>query len=105
MGKDSKESFKKAVDKLWPATKKELEKAINSTKEMLNKGESYIKVMSEKSVDKTRKLSLVVKREKLYYTLGKSTAQIPKSKWPTDKKISKLIKDVKALDKEIKKIG
>ena len=101
MGKDN---FKKTVDNLWPKTRKELEKAIEETKKVIARGESYIKAVSARSVDKTRKISLSMKREKLYYILGKNIAKTPKSKWNSDKKIGELIKGIKTLDKEIKKI-
>ena len=96
--------FKKVVDNLWPKTKQELMGAIENAKKMITKGESYVKVMSERSVDKTRKISLSMKREKLYYTLGKNIAKTPKSKWNSDKRIGEIIKNIKILDKEIKKI-
>ena len=99
-----KDDLKKTIDNLWPKTKKELEKAVKNTKEVIAKGESYIKTMSSKSIDKTRKISLSVKREKLYYTLGKDIVKTPKSKWVTDKKITELVRNIKALSKEIKKI-
>ena len=99
-----KDNFKKVVDNLWPKTKRELEKAIEKTKKMITKGESYIKAVSARSVDKTRKISLSMQREKLCYTLGRNIAKTPKSKWGSDKKIGELIKDIKTLDKEIRKI-
>mgnify|MGYP000238677254 CR=1 FL=1 len=100
----NKDKLKETIDKVWPGTKKELEKVITNTKKMLNKGEEYLKVVSQKSLNNTRKVSLNFKKEKLYYTLGKNVAKIPKNKWSSDKKINELVKNIKALEKEIKKI-
>jgi molecular chaperone DnaK (HSP70) len=98
-----KEKFKEVVEKLWPKTKKELEKVLENTKKMLEKGEKYIKTVSEKSAENTRKLSISLKREKLYYNLGKLVSRTPKNKWSNNKKIINLLKEIKLLDKEINK--
>jgi len=100
----AKEKIKEVVDKIWPKTKKELEKGIENTKKLLNKGERYLKVISDKSIDGTKKLSLSLKREKLYYNLGKLLARLNKSKWSKDNKINDLITEIRGLDKEIRKI-
>ena len=99
----ARDKFKEVVDRLWPKTKKELERAINTTKKLLNKGEEYLKDVSEKGVDNARKLSLSLKKEKLYYSLGKSLAGLPKSKWSKSNKLSSLLKEIKDLEKDIKK--
>jgi predicted nucleic acid-binding Zn-ribbon protein len=101
--KMNKEKFKEVAEKLWPKTKKELEKAIANTKELLEKGERYIKTLSEKGVDNARKLSFSLKKEKLYYNLGKVASSVPKSKWSKNKRITDLLKEIKLLDKEINK--
>lgn len=99
-----KDKFKDVIDKLWPKTKKELEKAIENTKELINKGEKRLKVVSEKSINHTKKLSLGLKKEKLYYNLGKEAAYLSKSKWANNKKIGELISEIKGIDREIKKL-
>jgi len=92
------------IDKVWPRTKKELEKAMVQTKRLIVEGEKHFKVISQKSIKNTKKLSLSLKREHLYYSLGKSTAGTPKTKWSSAKKINSLIKNIKKLDQEIKQI-
>ncbi len=99
------EKFKDVVDKVWPKTKKELEKAIESAKKYLVKGEGYLKDVSEKGIEQTKKMSLSLKREKLYRDLGKVAADTAMTKWKTTKKITALVKEIKELNKQIKKIG
>ena len=101
---EEKESFKEVVDRVWPKTKKELDKALENTKKMLNKGEKYLKVLSERGVETTKKLSLSAKREKLCYDLGKTAAGIAPDKWAGSKKMALILKEIKSLDKQIKKI-
>ena len=96
--------FKDVVEKIWPKTKKELEKIRENAKSLINKGESYIKTLSEKSAERTKKISLSLKKEQLYYKLGKQLVQLPKSKWNSNKKINDLVKEIKAIDKIIRKI-
>ena len=100
----AKDKFREAVDKLWPKTKKELEKALKSTKKMIDKGEKYLKAGYEKGLENTKILSLNIKKEKLYYDLGRQVGHIPKTKWGSSSKVNKLIKEIKSLDKEIKKL-
>ena len=102
--KAKKDTFKEVVDKLWPKTKKELEKAVKSTRKLIDKGENYLKAVSEKGIDNTKVLALSLKKEKLYYALGKQIVQLPKGKWSRSAKINALMKEIKAVDKEIKKL-
>ncbi len=98
------DSFQEVVDKIWPKTKKELEKMAENAKKMLAVGEEHLKDWSEKGIEKTKKLSLSLKREQMYYMLGKLSATTPMTKWRTTKKISSVVKEIKELDKQIKKI-
>ncbi|MFH1857061.1 MAG: hypothetical protein ABH836_07575 [Candidatus Omnitrophota bacterium] len=98
------DKFKEMIDKFWPATKTELEKAMKKTKKALQQGEKYLKEVSEKGVQETKKMSLHVKKEKLCYDLGKIVAKTPKTKWQSDAKITDLIREIKELGKEIKSI-
>lgn len=96
--------FQEIKTKHWPNTKKELEKGIDNAKKMLSTGEKHVRQFSEKSAERTRKIALQVKRERLVYDLGKTIAKTAKNKWNTTKKIDELRKEVKNLEKEIKKI-
>ncbi len=99
-----KDHFKEVAEKIWPMTKQELEKGIDNAKKMMVKGEKYLKSVSEKSINQTKKLSLSLRKEKLYYDLGKTVASMAATKFKSSKKISSLRKQIKDLDKEIKKI-
>ncbi|MBD3264506.1 MAG: hypothetical protein GF375_05345 [Candidatus Omnitrophica bacterium] len=100
----NKESFREVMDRLWPRTRKELEKGMENAKTMLNKGEKYLRDISERGAEKTKRISLMVQREKVYYNLGKTVAGTPASKWPSTKKIKDLVKEAKSLSKQIKAI-
>tara|TARA_B100000315_G_scaffold257738_1_gene307522 strand:+ start:641 stop:958 length:318 start_codon:yes stop_codon:yes gene_type:complete len=104
MAKAKKDPFKEFIEKVWPQTKKEFEKAAENAKKMLNKGEEYLKDVSEKSVEKTKKMSLSLKKEKLYYDLGKAVATTPATKINSNKKVSSTLKEIKQLEKQIKSI-
>ncbi|UCC96016.1 MAG: hypothetical protein JSW40_04505, partial [Candidatus Omnitrophota bacterium] len=94
---------KEVAEKVWPKTKKELEKAIDRAKVLMGRGEEYLKGVTEKGVENTKKLSLSLKREKLYHDLGKLAAVTPKNKWAHTKRINDLLKDIKTIDREVKK--
>ncbi len=99
-----KDVFKEVVEKIWPRTKKELESGMEQAKKMLVKGEEYLKEVSEKGIEQTKKISLSLRREKLYYDLGKRSASTAVSRWKDNSKISALVKEIKELDRQIKKI-
>ncbi|MCP4652415.1 MAG: hypothetical protein GY858_03390 [Candidatus Omnitrophica bacterium] len=100
----AKERLQEIKTKVWPKTKKELERAMKNAKQMIDKGEKHLKSLSEKGIDNTKKLSLSLKREKVYYDLGKVTAVTSKSKWSSTKKIDDLIQKAKDLTREMGKI-
>ncbi len=98
-----KDPFKEVVDKIWPKAKKELEKDIEAALKLLAKGKGHLKDISDKSIEKTKTLSLGIKKEKLYYKLGKLTANTPKCHWKDTQKINSLVKEIKDIEKSIKK--
>ena len=97
--------FQEVTKDIWPNTKKELEKMMKNAKKMLDKGEAHLKNLSEKSINQTKKISLRLQKEKIYYDLGKTAADTPNSKWKTTKKINNLLSNIKQIDKEIKKLN
>lgn len=99
-----KDAFVELMDKVWPKTKKEMDKAIKSTKEALGKGEDYLRKLSERGVKETQKLSLGLQKERLHYDLGKAVAAISTAKWKNDRKIKALLREIKKIDSQIKKI-
>ena len=100
----AKDTMKEITESVWPKTRKELEIALKNTKGMIDKGEKYLKNVSAKGVQQTKKLSLSLNREKLYYNLGKLVSITPMTKWKTNQKIKNSIKNIKDLTKDIKKI-
>ena len=103
--KAAQEKWKEIQTKVWPKTKKELEKGMLEAKKMLNKGEKYIRSVSNKGVKETKKISLNLKKEQLYYQLGKSLAHSQKAKWTESRKAESLVKKIKIIEREIKKIS
>lgn len=99
------DKFKEIIENAWPKTKKELEKTINNAKGLIEKGEQHLREVSEKSVANAKKLSLGLKREKLYYNLGKLASSTAQAKLATTKKIHDLIGEIKTLTRQIKQIG
>jgi len=100
----NKDPVKEAIERIWPKTKKELEKAADNAKKMLVKGEEYLKEVSEKGALKTKEISLNLKKEKIYYDLGKVVATCGITKVSTSKKVKALLKQIKDIDAEVKKI-
>lgn len=98
-------SFKEIIEKIWPNTKNELEKIIVNAKKMLDKGEGYLKNVSDKSISQTKKISLILLKEKLYYDLGKILSTVSSNRWKTNKKINLLLEKIKSINSEIKKIS
>ncbi len=98
------EKIKKEAERLWKGTKKDLDKVLDKTTKLLKKGEECIKDvskdLSEKGKEKLEKIRLTVKREKLYYKLGKIISTLPKDKWGEDEKIDRLVEEIKNIDKE-----
>ncbi len=101
---EKKDFFQELKEKHWPRAKKELEKGIDNAKKMLSAGEKHLRQFSEKSAEKTRKITLQVKKERLIYDLGKTLSATAKNKWSTSKKIQSLQRQIKELEKKIKKI-
>jgi vacuolar-type H+-ATPase subunit H len=104
MAKKQKDPLQEFVEKAWPKTKQELEKAAENAKKMLAKGESYLKEVSDKGIEKTKKMTLSIRKEKLYYDLGKAVSSAGLTKISSNKKISKVLREIKKLDSQIKKI-
>ncbi len=98
------DKFKEAIHKYWPKTKVQLEKAAEQAKILIEKGEKGFKQVSDKSVKETKKISLNIKKEKLLHDLGKLTAKTPMSRWPANKAMSDLVREIKALERAVKGI-
>lgn len=103
MRKEKVDVLKERILKLWARTKKDLDKALEETTSLIKKGEQHLKEMSEKSKERLELMSLKLKRENLYYKLGKAVASTSKSKWLENKKIEKLVNEIKKINREIRK--
>mgnify|MGYP001587554368 CR=1 FL=1 len=89
---DTKNSqFHDMVEKVWPKTKQELEKGMEVAKKIIEEGQKNIRILSEQSVKNTKKLSLNLRREKLYHDLGKVIANTPEGRWAESEKIKEFI--------------
>lgn len=99
----TKKDFQGIVRRVSPQAKKELELIVENTKKALEKGEEYLKDISQKGINNTKKLSCALQREKLYYELGRTLAKLAKNKWSSNKKADDLLSEIKALDREIKR--
>lgn len=99
------EDVRKKVDYLWRETKKDLDKILNDTSKMLKKGEVHLKDVSERGIEKLEEMGGILKREKLYYKLGKSLSAISRSQWGKNKKINTFLDEIKHINKSLKKKG
>jgi len=97
---------KKKIDiksEFWPKTKKGIGIAINSTKKVIDSGEQYIKKLSLQGINKTKEISLSLKREKLYYKLGRLIIVTPNHEWLDNEGIARLISQIRKIDQDLKK--
>ena len=104
MVKKKAKTRKTAAHPWWPDTKKELEKVMKNARGMIEKGEKYVRDVSDKSVNNTKILALNLEREKLCYGLGKVVASTPQTKWRTARKVKSALSKISKLDKEIKRL-
>lgn len=104
MAEKKSDVIRKTVDKIWPSTKKELEKAGKGARILLTKGEKYLREVSVKGVKQTKKVTLGLQKEKLYYTLGKIVSNIDSEKWTTSKKIIDCRNEIRKLERKIRSI-
>ena len=102
--KSGSDKFKDAINKYWPITKAELEKAAEKSKELLKQGEKIVKEVSAKSAKETKKMALNLKKERLIHKLGKSTLETVPAKWAETNEITELHTEIKGLEKEISEI-
>ncbi len=97
-----KGDLQKNIEKLWPTAKNDLEVFSKETSKILKKGEEYLKDFSEKSAKKAETLVLQVKKEQLYYQLGKKIASTAKASWAESKEIASYCTEIKKLEQQIK---
>jgi hypothetical protein len=100
-----RQHLKKTLTKLWENSLKEYDKMTNKTSKLLKTGEKNLKTASHSSKQKLEIINLTIKKEKLYYQLGKAAAKQPKNRWAKSLKIESLIKEIKQLDRQIKTLN
>ena len=96
-----KEDLKKKIDKMWKASKKDMEKVMKNAEILAKKGEIYMKDKSAKGKVQLEIASLALQREKLYYELGKTLAKTVKTKWTADKKVLQIATKIKIINLKI----
>lgn len=97
-----KKDIKANIEKVWAKTRKDFDKIIANTQKAIEKGEEYAKQISQKSSIQIKKISLNLKKEKLYYNLGKTISSLPPSRWQENKKVKSLLEEIKKINKELK---
>ena len=100
---DNKE-IKKKLNRLWKLGRKDLDRMLKETSDLIKKGESHIKEASKNAEQNLEAMILSLKREKLYYELGKSAAGVSQNKWTKNKKLSGLLNKTKNISRDIKKL-
>lgn len=103
MKREKVDVLKEKIFKLWARTKKDLDRALEETTSLIKKGEQHLREISEKSKERLELMSLKLKRENLYYKLGKTVASTSKSKWLENKRIEKLVNEIRKINREIRK--
>ncbi len=101
LSRAAQETLEEIKTRLWPKTKKELQRIMVNARQAVDRGEKYLKDISEKGIDNTRKLSLSFQREKLYYELGRQVASTARDKWDGNARTGTLWDDIKRLDRQI----
>ena len=96
---DTKYDFKKE----WEKTKKQLKQLSAEALELAQKGEKELIKISRKSKWHIDSTAITLKRDRLYFLIGKAYAEIKNNSART-KELGRLIKELRSLDKEEKDI-
>ena len=99
-----KTALKQKMDRLWMLSKKDLERILKDTSRLAKKGEDYIREMSKKGEKNLEVMLLSLQKERLYYDLGKSLANLSKGKWGSSKKAENLLIKIKNTSRKIKRL-
>ena len=92
--------FSKNLEKLWPQTKKQLEKMAADAKKLAQHSEKQLVQFSEKSKLQFELTVLQFKREQLFYRIGKAASKVIK-KIKQNKGLSQLSKELDSLSRQI----
>ncbi|MDP8253704.1 MAG: hypothetical protein P9X27_04805 [Candidatus Kaelpia aquatica] len=102
MAKKKKKDLKDTMVDIWKSTRGEFDIVMDETSKLIKKGEKHVKVFSDKSKETLELISAKLRRENLYYQLGKTASSTTKSRWNDSKKMDKLRSEITKLSKEIK---
>lgn len=100
---ESKE-LRRRIDRLWRLGKKDLDKTLKDATHLVKKGEVHIKDISKKAEENLEAMVLFLRKEKLYYELGKYLAKLPKNRWKSSKKAENLLITIKNTSRKIKEL-
>jgi hypothetical protein len=98
-----KKNLKKRLNKLWKATKKDLNAFLQKASDLIKKGEEHLKDGSKKGHEKVQSITLNLEREKLYHQLGKMVGGYPKPPGYAKKKLA-LLNKIKKVNRKIKQL-
>ncbi|MFC1704178.1 hypothetical protein ACFL1E_05290 [Candidatus Omnitrophota bacterium] len=96
----AKSKFQKDLEKLWPQTKKQLDKMAKEAMVLAKKSEKQLIALSEKGKLQFELTMLQLKKEQLFYNMGKLVSQKSKGKKKTAK-VLKLKKELARLNRKI----
>lgn len=98
-----KDSVASKASDLLKTIQKDLNVVSYNTSNLLKKARSYFVGEAKKSEKELEIMSLVLKREKLYYLLGKEIGSFPKRKGHVNRKLS-ILNKIKIINRKIRKI-
>ncbi|MFC1666379.1 hypothetical protein ACFL0P_00715 [Candidatus Omnitrophota bacterium] len=98
-----RKELEKTINRLWKIAQKDLSKVLKGIEPLVEKGETYLKDKSVKGKRELEKITLILQREKLYYELGKTIANRPKSKGAYTKKTRGILDEIKDINLNVKK--
>ncbi|MBU3958645.1 MAG: hypothetical protein KKH29_06250 [Candidatus Omnitrophica bacterium] len=97
--------IKQRINKLWKTGKKDFSKIMKDTSVLVKKGEAQIKEVSRDAEKNLEVIVLSLRREKLYYELGKTLSNVSQGNWASSKKAIDLFIKVKDINRKIKSAG
>jgi predicted nucleic acid-binding Zn-ribbon protein len=102
MAKKKKKDIKTTMSDIWRVARDDFDSAMSETSKLIKRGEKHVKSFSDKSKDRLELISAKLRRESLYYKLGKKVSVTAKSKWKDSKTIDSLRSEISKLSREIK---
>jgi len=91
----------KDFEKMWKDTKQQLSKVSQETLELLKKGESEIVKVSGKAKINFENLLLKLKKEQLFYIIGKESYKLLRKSKLGNAKLTSLNKEIKEIERQI----